>query len=115
MNDSKSGFIKSTPLTSDGSWVRHYTGYSPTVDEMKSIGWEYDPLGASAEGPSYKRIGYHLQIVQQGPDCPSVININRKISGYQNCHITDVNHKTIFFGYVYNLADIVAAMDLEFK
>lgn len=88
--------------------AHHYIGFIPKGEEMEQAGWFYDPLGASAEGPSYRKIVgeniYHLQIVQQGPGNESVINTNRGIEGYQNCHISGPNCD--WLGYVYNMDDI---------
>lgn len=103
----------STPL--ENGWVlRTYIGFLPSEKEMLDKGWNFSTMGA--EGPYYRKVVdneiYSLQIVQQGPDNPSVININNKIEGHhQNCHIVHVNNskekfKTLYFGHIDTIEDL---------
>ena len=81
---------------------------------MNDRGWIFDCMGA--EGPYYKKIVgdriYGLQIVQQGPDNRSIINLNNGIKGWhQNCHIYWINSPkrdfcTLYFAHIDNIQDL---------
>jgi hypothetical protein len=109
----KRGGTISTP-GAGGCIIRTYIGFMPSKKEMSARGWTFEWMGA--EGPYYiKTVGekiYRLQIVQQGPDNRSVINLNNNIKGsHQNCCITYVNNpeeefKMLYFGYIGNIDDL---------
>lgn len=103
----------STP--GQGGWILHtYIGFLPSEKEMNVRGWEFEWMGA--EGPYYKKVVeekiYHLQIVQQGRDNRSIINLNDNIKGYhQNCCITYVNSpkedfQMLYFGHIDNIEEL---------
>lgn len=92
----------------DGSYVRTYTGFLPTKEQMSERGWEFDWMGA--EGPRYKKGEYRLQIVQQGEESRSVINHNNEIKGWhQNLHIFKDNARLNYYGRVNTIEQFDAA------